>query len=140
MPLNILTSPMRLSGKVIRLSILSKRIFAIRLEVVAISKSSTCRLKRTRSPSTIPEYNHGSWTVGLRPRSWIILSAYFSHSHGDLGCPCVATRTGMTSYPLGTGGRSLQLIHQWLKALSGRMKNPCFCGGASPKALETSAP
>jgi len=50
----------------------------------------------------------------------------------------MAVLTGMT-WPCGIGGQFLDAHHS-MNALSGQMKKPCFGGGASAKALETSEP
>jgi hypothetical protein len=43
------------------------------------------------------------------------------------------------TYPSGMGGQFVYAHHSG-KALSGQMKNPCFGGGATAKAFDTSVP
>jgi hypothetical protein len=64
----------------------------------AIAKSSACGLKMTHCPEIVPEYRQGLWMVGMRPSSCRIALACFFKSLGDLGCPCIAERAGITCH------------------------------------------
>ena len=137
-PLYICTTPWRLIGMYRRSSRRSRRISLVLPEAEAVAKSSTWCLKRRHYPLIKPEYKQGSCLVGFKPRLQRISLMCFSHSRGDYGRPCIARSTGITA-PSGIGLRPL-LFHQLRNARSGRRKNPCFGGGASPNALLTSDP
>ena len=69
-----------------------------------------------------------------------ILSINFSHRRGDSGCPCMALLTRTTVQCEGIGGCRKWFSHQSRYASSIFMYNGYAGGGASAKALDTSAP
>ena len=60
------------------------------------------------------------------------------HRRGDSGCPCRAPWTGRT-WSFGIGGFPWAVFHSWY-GVSIVTKSGAFGGGASAKALLTSAP